>query len=212
MGKIYVECKAYRDTLSADIPKKLLGTVTLEGYSEGWLISTGEFGKDAKGFVEKWKEKPSPERERLSFFTPELIIESYINSKLIIDPDTINHEKLHELKNKTGSWTLLISTYGIFWIIECLENGLPSGIVAFYANDGSIVNETGLLSNLAKTDSSLKELDFLYGLRKSTAKQEDIKNSIDKIIVPVQQSESWDDYRPARPQDFVGRSDLQTNI
>jgi Holliday junction resolvase-like predicted endonuclease len=39
---IYVECKAQRDPISAPVLRQLLGTVTSEDYSEGWLISTSE--------------------------------------------------------------------------------------------------------------------------------------------------------------------------
>ncbi|NIP24449.1 MAG: restriction endonuclease, partial [Phycisphaerae bacterium] len=45
--EIYVECKAHKDPLSANVLKNLLGTINLHEYSEGWLISTGPLGKDA---------------------------------------------------------------------------------------------------------------------------------------------------------------------
>ena len=45
---IYVECKAYRDTLSANILTQLLGTVVSNNYQEGWLISTGHLEKMRK--------------------------------------------------------------------------------------------------------------------------------------------------------------------
>ena len=42
---VYVECKAHRDNLSAEVLTKLLGTVDLHEYSEGWIVSTGPLGK-----------------------------------------------------------------------------------------------------------------------------------------------------------------------
>jgi len=56
---LYVECKAHRDTLSANALKQLLGTTAFHNYDEGWLISTGPLGKDAKGFQQEWEEKPT---------------------------------------------------------------------------------------------------------------------------------------------------------
>ena len=56
--RIYVECKAQKDPVSAPVLRQLWGTVDSEGYSEGWIISTSEFTKDAKGFIETWKAKP----------------------------------------------------------------------------------------------------------------------------------------------------------
>lgn len=55
---IYVECKAYRDGLSANVLTNLLGTVTLKDYKEGWLISTGPLGKEARGLLLEWEKKP----------------------------------------------------------------------------------------------------------------------------------------------------------
>ncbi len=81
--KIYVECKAYRDTLSAEVLTKLLGTVTFNGYQEGWLISTGPFGRDAKGFQDKWESKSIEESQKLSFYTPERIIDALETTKVI---------------------------------------------------------------------------------------------------------------------------------
>ena len=49
------------------------------------MISTGKLGKDAKGFINKWEKKPKKEAEILSFYTPDKLIEAFINSKLIIN-------------------------------------------------------------------------------------------------------------------------------
>ncbi|WP_338493338.1 restriction endonuclease [Erwinia aphidicola] len=42
--EIYVECKAQKEKISAPILSKLIGIVDLHEYSEGWIISTSEFG------------------------------------------------------------------------------------------------------------------------------------------------------------------------
>ena len=56
--RVYVECKAYRDTAVTGAQlRQLLGTVQFEKFSAGWLFSTGTLSKDAKGFVETWKER-----------------------------------------------------------------------------------------------------------------------------------------------------------
>ncbi|EDV3051018.1 restriction endonuclease [Salmonella enterica subsp. enterica] len=76
--EIYVECKAYRGNIDANILKNLLGTLLLKDYSEAWLISTGVFGKEAKGFIEEWRKKPIELASKLSFFGPEQLIEALI--------------------------------------------------------------------------------------------------------------------------------------
>jgi len=69
--KIYVECKAHRDALSATTLIKLLGNIDYHHYQEGWLISTGPLGKDAKGFKDDWEDRPTDEAQKLSIYTPE---------------------------------------------------------------------------------------------------------------------------------------------
>ena len=59
---VYVECKAHRAPISANVLTNLLGELTLKDYQEGWLISTGPLGKDAKGFQHEWEKKPESEK------------------------------------------------------------------------------------------------------------------------------------------------------
>jgi Holliday junction resolvase-like predicted endonuclease len=81
--QIYVECKAHRTNIDANVLKNLAGTLFFKDYEEAWLISTAEFGKEAKGFVREWQEKPKTQSSRLSFYTPDLVIQALINSGAI---------------------------------------------------------------------------------------------------------------------------------
>jgi hypothetical protein len=206
---IYVECKAYRDTLSANILTQLLGTVVSNNYQEGWLISTGHLGKDAKGFKSNWEEKPIGEAQRLSIYTPERVIEALINSKLVkMQPQ---EKALELLKNEDllGNWTLLVTPYGRFWTITCLSGGVPEGVLIFSATTGSLIEDQKLLRNISKTDASIRNLDFEFISR---VRQLPLDNLESTSVVEVQYGNSWSDYRPARPQDFVGRTEAQDSI
>lgn len=206
---VYVECKAYRETLSANILNQLLGTVVNNNYQEGWLISTGPLGKDAKGFKSNWEEKPTTESQKLSIYTPERIIEALINANLIkIQPN----EKAKEIlvnEDLMGSWILLVTPYGKYWAMTCLSGGVPEGVLIFSATLGTLVEDQKLLRNIAKTDASIHNLDFEYILR---TKQLPLQVLETTSVVEVQYGISWADYRPARPQDFVGRQEAQDNI
>ena len=46
---VYVECKAHREPISANVLTNLLGTVELKGYHQGWLISTGPAWQRSEG-------------------------------------------------------------------------------------------------------------------------------------------------------------------
>ena len=80
--RIYVECKAERDPLSANVLKNLMGAVTLYDYSEGWLISAGPLGKEAKGIQVEWEERPQHEREKLSIYTPERVVTALVTARV----------------------------------------------------------------------------------------------------------------------------------
>ncbi len=206
---VYVECKAYRETLSANILTQLLGTVVSNNYQEGWLISTGPLGKDAKGFKSNWEEKSTSESQKLSIYTPERIIDALITANIIkVQP----HEKAKEvLKNEDllGTWLLLVTPFGKFWTIACLSGGVPEGVLIFSATTGELIEDQKLLRNISKTDASIHDLDFEYVSR---LKQLPLNMLETTSVVEVQYGLSWSDYRPARPQDFVGRLEAQDTI
>lgn len=204
--KIYVECKAFRDKkIDAPIIRQLLGTVVFEDYAEGWLIATSEFSKDAKGFCEELPKRPHG--NKISIYSSTQIIESLQSSRLV---SAIPREHLenHIDPNRIGQWYLLITSFGNYWASTILSAGIPTNIICYYAKTGMLVEDQELLDNIASTDSSLSKLDF----SKIINTKKDIKPLTDSQIevVEVQRGEDWNDYRPARPQDFVGRTkDIQ---
>jgi hypothetical protein len=200
--KIYVECKAYRDKkIDAPIIRQLLGTIVFEDYAEGWLIATSEFSKDAKGLCEELPNRPNG--DRLVVYSALDIIQSLQSSRIITSIPIDNLES-HIDPNRIGEWFLLITTFGNFWASTILSAGIPTNVICYYAKNGVLVEDQELLDNIASTDNSLAKLDF----SKIINTKKDIKPPIDTQIevVEVQRGEDWNDYRPARPQDFVGRT------
>ena len=71
-----------------------------------------------------------------------------------------------------------------------------------------------MLRNLAQTDTSQNELNFEYIARlpKSPLNLDlDSASSLNRVV-EVEHGETWADYRPARPEHFVGRKDVQNEI
>jgi len=207
---IYVECKAHRDNLSANSLKNLLGTVTFKGYEEGWLISTGPLSKDAKGFVVEWEKKPPHERAKLQIYTPDRIISALTKANIISQPPHHEACKLLDGEDCVGEWTLFLSEWGLFWCSICLEKGIPVGVIAFDSKNCNQIIDSNLLKNLSNTDTTLKNLDFDYisSEKKKTNKEE----SVEVAVVEVEYGENWTDYRPSRPEHFVGRSKIQKKL
>lgn len=210
--QIYVECKAYRETLSATVLKTLLGTVVAKDFQEGWLISTGSLGKDAKGFQHDWEQRPTVESQKLSIYTPERVIEALIDARIIKTCPVDMAINIIQDEELLGEWVLLITEYGKYWITTCLSGGIPAGVLIFSATSGKIVDDATLLQNLARTDTTLNSLDFEF-IRNYTQKSlpRAIKTYVPQVV-EVQHGDSWADYRPARPEDFVGRQDTQMEI
>lgn len=204
---VYVECKAHRETLGADVLKSLLGTITFKGYEEGWLISAGPLGKDAKGFKTEWESRPTVERQKLSIYSPDRLIESFVAAGLVTRPPLDPAAALGVADLKVGEWLLLVSPFGRFWIAPILESGVPTSVAVLDARTAAPVRDVELLRRIVSTDCSLKNLDFekLSRQRITTQPGGSGAAAADKIV-EVAHGESWTDYRPARPKDFVGRS------
>nr|WP_321509364.1 restriction endonuclease [uncultured Celeribacter sp.] len=121
--EIYVECKAQAGNIGAPILRQLNGTVDAYEYAEGWLISTAEFGKEAKGFAEMWKSKPADKSSRLSFYTPDLIVKALKKASVICDPPISSATDFAGSSETIGEWTLVVSPFGRFWAVYTLLGG-----------------------------------------------------------------------------------------
>ena len=209
--EIYVECKAQKDPVSASVLRQLWGTVDCEEYSEGWIISTSEFTKDGKGFVENWKSKPKEKSERLSFYYPKVIVEALKSSSIISEPPVLAAVELVGNIEELGDWTLLLSEYGMYWCVYTLKGGTPYGALIYGASSGKQIRDEDTLQNLATLDTTIADYDLRVGISAEKATTNTISNKFPPVV-QVQIGESWDDYRPARPKDFVGRDSTQKEI
>lgn len=157
--RVYVECKAYRDTVVTGAQlRQLLGTVQFEKFSSGWLFSTGVLSKDAKGFVETWKERDEAERRMLRIYEPESFINLLIETSIVIDTVRIPFSNTSFGKN-IKKWILLITPFGKYWTAVINQPGIPMYAVCFNAHDGTPTSDT-VLPQIKATNTSINELDF----------------------------------------------------
>ncbi|OXJ10208.1 MULTISPECIES: restriction endonuclease [Burkholderia] len=213
--KVFVECKAYRDkTISAEVLAKLLGNVDIQDVQAGWLMTTSELGKDAKGIIEKRQSRPPEERRRLQVYTSEQMAQLLIQSGRCVDPRAINLPQEYRYSEEV---TLLISNVGRFWAIPIVHAsaGIPQKVAYFHAEDGALVTDGKVLDSLAKVNSTFESLEVIRELTskrlsKLVSSVDVIKDEFDNIV-PVPMAVDWSDYRPARPVDFVGREMAQND-
>ena len=168
---------------------------------------THTIGKDAKGFKHDWEQKP--QRQTLSIYTPDRIIEAFANAGLIKLPPSVPLPHGDSEGTSLGDWVLLVTRYGRFWGAPTIEHGVPSGAVVVEAATSRLVTDAGLLREIGRTDTSLALLDLEFAARKPPSTTPATASTPPDKVVEVEHGDSWADYRPARPQDFVGRADPQ---
>ena len=151
--QIYVECKAHHEPLSSNVLKNILGEVNFRKHAEGWLISTGPLGSEAKGLQEEWEQRPPEEAQKLVIYTPERILKALIDSNIIHNAPQDKAEALIGERERLGEWTLLITPFCLFWTLICLESGVPTGVIAFSATTGQEIHDAELLRRLSTTDT-----------------------------------------------------------
>jgi hypothetical protein len=208
--KIIVECKAYRQTISANVLKQLWGDVGLQEYAAGWLISTFALGKDAKGVREQFSRRPPHERRRLKIFEPQDLVRRLVELKIFVEPESLVTPKEFRTPEELF-W--LITERGSFYAIPLVDknSGIRNAVAIFDPITGQPVFERKILDFIRTTDTELSSLDWNIG---QSHLQEHTDATLDQItnIVQVPVAEFWADYRPARPVDFVGRTNIQKDI
>lgn len=208
--RVFVECKAQRAPLAAEVLMKLLGQVMMKQYSSGWLLSASPLSKDAKGIDEEWQAKPSDERRQLQIYTPDKLVRRLVGANIIIDP--VSLPKASGKRYSDDNY-LLIAPFGEFWALVLLDEAtnLRSGFQVFDAATGQLAHD-GIAEQVRKTDATIADLE-LFQARQPSKEIEHQKLSEElQSIVPVQVADDWADYRPSRPEDFVGRDQLQQDV
>ena len=213
-AQVIVECKAYRDkTISADVLSKMLGNLFVHDYASAWLLTTANLGKDAKGLVDKFKDKPVEERQKLRVYGPKELIELLISTGQVCSPETLQlPNALHALSART----LLLTDIGEFWAVTAVggDTGIADTVMVFDAPSGKAIANAALIKQLSERDSNLRSLRWISAeeeLATSSLMAEGLRQELDSIA-PVPVADDWSDYRPARPEDFVGRDEILTDI
>ena len=213
-ARVLVECKAYRDkTIAADVLTKMLGNLMLHGYSSAWLLTTAKLGKDARGIVENFRTRSTLSRQQLRVYEPIDLINLLISTGQIKDPTTLNlPASLHALPTRT----LLVTDIGEYWGVSAVgaKSGVADTVMVFDAKTGLQISKEATINQLSERDSNLRNLRWIAAeeeLAASALTDTSLKQELDNVAsVPV--ADDWSDYRPARPQDFVGRDELLKEI
>lgn len=201
---ILVECKAHRDPIAADVITKLLGNVQLRRADEGWLFTTSDLTKDGRGLWDEIQNDPEHSRT-FTWYSPSRTIEVLKAQRSIVDPATLLH---HLGSLDVGSWTLIVTPGRRSWFVEILQDGVPTQYTVFDARTGSPLrtNEASEVVAVSPRYSGLRPIEI--GHTPVTTTSGPSRAPVARVI----SGDAWEDPRPARPIDFVGRDDVLREV
>lgn len=202
---IFVECKAWDSPLPADVITKLLGNVVIKNASAGWLITTGPLSKDAKGEQIEWESENNDRRNMLSFYTTNRIIDLLFDTKLIIDCSTIDIE-LKDGYARGETALLLITDIGRYWIVPIVtkNSGFITSVIAINAVTGKRITDGAVIEELKLRKNKYSEYEWKIDEKNDDEVAKELLTEYNSVV-PIITGDAWNDYRPARPEDFVGR-------
>jgi hypothetical protein len=211
----YVECKFYSEPFSAAIISKLIGNaISEEKVSRAYLISTSEPGKEAKGKLLQLEEQSNLIRGvlRFGYIGPTEFATTYLEVNALAPIET----RLTNLSRTSGSIssaTLVITPADVCWVLEEQQSGVPTK--AF------VLPVDPLLTRLRDPDGFRRLIDdnkvwpglvLLDDYAQFNIHSGVLAKPNRDLITQVPISDRFDDYGPARPEDFVGRTDLQRTV
>jgi hypothetical protein len=203
---ILVECKAQRDPLPSEVISKLIGNVELRHADSGWLFSVADLTKDGRGQWEEIQKDPALSN-KFMWYASDRIIDILKQQRTIVDSTSLVHHFGTALC--LGTWTLLISPKGWYWLVEITEGGIPTHFSAFDAITGQPIPKTQA-QEIAKMEPRFDSLEIIEPSSTPVAQLSKVRERAP--VARVIAGDTWDDLRPARPADFVGRDEIITAV
>lgn len=209
---VLVGYRSHRDPLSDDAISNLLGNVALRRADAGWLFSVSDLNKEGH---EQWTMIQNDKNLSRTFiwYSPDRTIEILIDQKAIIDPSALT--RYFTNKQILGDWTLVVTPNQRAWLVQLIEDGLPVRFSVFDAQTSLPLANT-VSRDIASLSPRFSALT-LFSITSTSASnptpapqspQKPLRAPVARVI----SGDSWDDLRPARPIDFVGRDDVINEI
>jgi hypothetical protein len=215
--KALIECKFLNSSFDAPIISKLIGNaITRSDIDTAWLVCTSEPGKDAEGKLLEIEERDNTIRGGLKFaYTgPEQLTKLFLEVKGLPSFTERTAFLPSKFRQSIGAATLLITPEESCWIIEQNRSGLPEkAFIVPTIIEQNRVDDYATIRRFTENEKLWIDIELVDGfpdLIEST-----IPNSSQprrEYITQVPMADKFDDYAPSRPEDFVGRSNLLSQI
>lgn len=201
--RVFVECKFVQDPLSANVIDLIIGKAVRKNIKTAYLFSTAPLGKEARGVMDELKQDQRLDAPKLAFVGPEDIAEMFV--------DIYDAEPDLQKESKIASATLILTPQlPAFWVLEVHQNGIPQQAILQPVKDNMNL-KTEEINKLFEDHSIYQGLELVYA---NLPRDERYIKMLDteEIVTLVPVADSLDDYRPCKPEHFVGRHDVQKNI
>lgn len=201
---LFVECKAKAKVSVTDL--QTFGyKVSRKKPDKAYFIHTTELDHDSAGIKKEEFDKDS-DLKHITFYDPSKIIELLLSQKKISAIDE------SVLPKETTKRFLIFSYLGDFYafIANTTSLATPNEFCLFSAKDGSPISDKKIVHVLQERIPELKKLDFKgINSKKETVSVNPIKS---ESVVEIPESESWNDYKPASSEHFVGRTAVRADF
>lgn len=202
--EVYVECKFQRNSVSANVIDLMLGQAFRKRIERLALFAVGDLSKEAKGAVLEIKKDS---RASLSYYDHTRILEALEDTSL--SPRLVPSE----IPAGVLQATLIVHPeQPFFWVLQEQRDGRPFQI--FLLGEASKTRPTPRdIRALLDQHQLLEGLPIVGWIDEDNQTDlADIKGPTNEVVSPVVTADTVLDYRPCRPEDFVGRGELQKDI
>ncbi|MEQ8479517.1 MAG: restriction endonuclease [Hoeflea sp.] len=198
-SKVVVECKTQSEALNTAVINKLHTDVSLHDASNGWIFALSDLGAEAAGRLRKLNQKS--DNNTYKFIDANELIGVLSKCGAIREPQFETEERASEI-------FLCVLEHNIIWVVPSRDStsNRPSGLRAWDAENGKPI-EVNECPDFQGSDFPFPELKWLSHSRLTLEKEKE-----NQPVVEVIPGEEWSDYRPSRPDDFVGRKGLIAEI
>lgn len=210
--KAFVECKFMTDPLQAGVIHKLMGKALLKKAEFAYLFSTSPPGKEAKGTlieIEEDSKNNPPSTPRLIFKGPEKLTQMYIDIEGITPIS--KHISSTNFEKDFGNATILVSPSISFWAVEQIIDGIPKNLLIYSLYQNKKINLDEVKNFIKENPTLWPGLEISLGGKTETPTTSGTEEE-KEVITQVPMAEQFDDYRPCRPDDFVGRYEEQKQL
>jgi Holliday junction resolvase-like predicted endonuclease len=205
---VYVECKFLSETVGSNVIDLMIGQSFRRNISRIALFSAGLLGKEAKGAVEELKKD---KRISFAFYGPDALLEALIDSgtapqlSLAVDLPSVSHATL-----------LVYPELPYIWLLQDQKDGRPYRIIP-YAPPGARLPQPSEIRELLDEHEMLEGLpvvDYLAADNSTSSRITPLAPAPvpAEVVGRVATADTILDYRPCRPEDFVGRLGLQKEL